>query len=180
MKLIFYRAGEQCCWSNLFIRIPIYRSSFISFREQTIARKWGWDDGVTNWAGRPRGNQLRSREEDDDCHGPAALQAIVLALAADESEQFRKQPESVLGHAASQASRAAVCQKSSSTHRLYRWEPVRTHYESHRESMRQGTLLTRVLLKKKKKKKFLYAFFESSRQMQDEFPSCAGTFRTNR
>lgn len=57
---------------------------------------------------------LDPREEDDDCHGPAALQAIVLALAADASEQFRKQPEPVLGHA-SQASRAVVRQKSSST-----------------------------------------------------------------
>jgi len=29
------------------------------------------------------------------------------------------------------------------------------------------------------KKRNFYMFFESSRQMQDEFPSCAGTFRAN-
>lgn len=137
---------------------------FISFREKTIARKWGWDDGVTNWTGRSRGNQLRFREEDDDCHGPAALQAIVFALAADASEQFRKQPEPVLGHAAGQASRAAVCQKPSSTYRSYRWESVRTHCESHLESVRQGIAIdVCIYLKEKERKKSLHVFRNPAR-----------------
>lgn len=135
---------QTCLWVSPLDLLINFIS--ISFREQTLARKWGWDDGVTSWAGRPRGNWLRFREEDDDCHGPAALQAIVLALAADETEQFRKQPEPVLGYAAGQASRAVVRQKSSSTYRLYRWElEMRMHCESHRESMRQGTLLMHLL-----------------------------------
>lgn len=57
------------------------------FREQTIARKWGWNDDVTKQGADEVINLTASEgvEENDDCHGQIALQAdFAFATAAGQ------------------------------------------------------------------------------------------------
>lgn len=52
--------------------------------EQTIARKWGWNDDVTKEGADEVINSTASEgvEENDDCHGQIALQADFAFAAA--------------------------------------------------------------------------------------------------
>lgn len=184
--------GSPISWTIAAIE-PVYQyprltTTLVSFREETVARRWGWDGGVTNCS---RGNQLRSPWRRWRLPWPGC--------PASNRPRPRSRREWTISETA--GTRTGTCSRPGIPRRrtseiIIDTSTIQVRVRANRIANRcvKASLLTRARTRsrrrgrrrEKKGKEEIslsltrFSNRSRSRQMRDESPSCAGEFRYQR